>query len=339
MPSLQYIRTSYEEIQVRISDQIPSPVTFLAVIQLDRPIAGQTTVTIIDQLQGKPWLQKPRFTYTSSPLISNFQKCVRLQLVEPAISTAHQLLGQDASTFLRRLAVVLLEDALLQPYVYAQICWLMAAVGKRYTLTVEDIQVIMDSIVTALEAETRYDLLEEAAGPALNEKLWLTNADPVAAAAYVGIRLRALAGGMKFDAAFLERLAKRLMMGCLDFQTEISQVDIADIPEFSVADHMQPAAIDFHCCPQLLEIVRAETGLKTAVAQDAIWWHRSSLNERKAPDSTETYERAERFKTSQTWAQIARIVSGFAAEQIATLEKRKERVAPVQTLDAWFKRR
>jgi hypothetical protein len=337
MPSLQYIRTSYEEIQVRISDQIPNPVSFIGIIQLQKPIAGQLTITIIDQLRGKPWHKKPKYNYTAAPLISNFQKCIRRQAVIPAVATAHQLLGQDAPTFLRRLAVILLEDALLQPHMYAQICWLMAAAGKRYTLTVEDIQVIMDSIVTALEAEERYDLLEEAAGPALNERLWLNEADPTAAAAYVGIRLRALAGGMKFDAAFLERLAKRLMMGCLDFQPEISQVDISDIPEFSVADHMQPAAIDFHCCPQLLEIVRAESGLKAAAVQDAIWWHRSSLNERKAPDSTEVHERAERFRCSQTWALIARTVSGYAEGQIRLLEQRKERVGPVQTLDTWFK--
>lgn len=338
MPSLQYIRTSYEEIQVRISDQIPNPVSFIGIIQLDRPIAGQHAVTIIDQVRGKPWLHKPKYNYGIQPLISNFQKCMRRQLVVPAVATAYQLLGQDAAIFLRRLAIVLLEDAMLQPYVYAQICWLMAAVGKRYALTVDDIQVIMDSIVTGLEAEKRYDLLEEASGPALNEKLYISEADPVTSAAYVGIRLRALAGGMKGDAAFMERLAKRLMMGCLDLQPEISQVDISDIPEFSVADHMQTAAIDFHCCPQLLESVRLESGLKASVAQDAIWWHRSSLNERAAPDATTSYERAERFRTSQTWALVARTVSGFADGQMKLLEERKERVVPLQTLDTWFKR-
>ena len=131
MPSLQYIRTSYEEIQVRISDQIPNPVSFIGIIQLDRPIAGQSTVMIIDQVRGKTWLHKPRYNYAAAPLISNFQKCMRQQLVEPAVATAHQLLEQDASAFLRRLTIILLEDTQLQPHIYAQICWLMAAVGKR----------------------------------------------------------------------------------------------------------------------------------------------------------------------------------------------------------------
>ena len=298
-------------------------------------------VTLVDQVRGgQPWLWKPKYTYDAAPLISNFQKCIRRQLVEPALATAKQLLAQDASTFLRRLAIVLLEDALLQPAIYAQVAWLMAAVGKKYTLTVEDVQVIMDSIVTALDAGERYDLQAEAEGAASEERHWLSS-EPQSGytvrSAYAGIRLRALAGGMKFDSAFMERLARRILARQLQFQSEVSTVEIDDIPEFSVAEHMQTAAIDFHCCPQLLEIVRLESGLKAAIVQDAIWWHRSSLNERTSPDSTTTYERAERFKTSQTWAQIARTVSTYAESRLRSLEEKKVRVGPTRTLDAWFK--
>lgn len=343
MPSLQFIRTSHEEILTLIRDDIPSKASFIAQIQLQSPIGGQHMVTIVDQMRGGgPWLWKPKYTYDAAPLISNFQKCMRRQLVEPALATAKQLLGQDAATFLRRLTIVLLEDALCQPAVYAQISWLMAAVGKKYTLTVEDVQVIMDSIVTALDAGERYDLQAEIEGEVAvpDERHWLSSEPQTGytvRSAFVGIRLRALAGGMKFDSAFMERLARRILARQLPYQTEVSTVDPEDIPEFSVAEHMQTAAIDFHCCPQLLEIVRLESGLKSAVVQDAIWWHRSSLNERTAPDGTATYERAERFRTSQIWAQIARTVSTYADSRLRLLGEKGVRVGPTRTLDSWFK--
>jgi hypothetical protein len=338
MPTLQYIRTSYEEIQTLIRDEITSKVTFIAQIQLQSPIAGQQMVTIVDHIRGgAPWLWKPKYTYDVSPLISNFQKCIRRKLVEPALATAKQLLAQDPIIFLRRLTIILLEDTLLQPFIYSQVAWLMAAVGKRYILTVDDVQVIMDSIVTALEAESRYDLTATSEEPIMDEKYWLCyeETDAVLRSAFVGIRLRALAGGMKGDAAFMERLALRVRAQQLPLQTEISTVDPEDIPEFTVAEHMQTAAIDFHCCPQLLEMVRSETALKSTDIQEAIWWHRSSLNERNAPH--EAYERAERFKTSLTWGQIARTVSGYAESRLRLLDEKKARTIPVKTLDAWFK--
>lgn len=338
MPSLQYIRTSHEEILTLIRDDISSKASFIAQIQLPSAIGGQHMVTLVDQVRGGgPWLWKPKYTYDAAPLISNFQKCVRRQLVEPALATAKQLLAQDPATFLRRLAIVLLEDALLQPSVYAQVAWLSAAIGKKYTLTVDDVQVIMDAIVTALEASERYDLHAEVEGAASDERYWLSSEPETVKSAYVGIRLRALAGGMKGDAAFMERLARRILAMQLQFQSEVSTVDPEDIPEFTVSEHMQTAAIDFHCCPQLLEIVRLEAGLKASVVQEAIWWHRSSLNERTAPDSTAIYERAERFKTSQTWAQIARIVSTYAESRLRSLEEKKVRLGPTRTLDSWFK--
>jgi hypothetical protein len=337
---LQLIRESRDQIIVRLDGDI-GRVSFMDALQLSTPIAGKGSMTLIDQERTKtPFLWKPKYTYELSPLISNLQKAMRLRDVERCAATALQLLGQDASALLRRLAVVLLEDALLQPQLYAQVVWLMLAVGKGYVLSTEDVQLIIDAVATGLDAENRYDLSEEAVGLAPAEDTWLAGVPAsgsyVVRAAYVAIRLRAGAGGMKFDTEFLERLAARILCRQLPFQAEMSSIDMADIPEFSVAEHMLPSAIDFHCYPVILESIRLQTGLKPPIIKEAMWWHRSSLNVRDGPTTLMAVESGQRFRTVNMWGAMASIASAFAAKQLELLGEKKVRVGKATTLDAWL---
>ncbi len=339
---IQFIRASREEIITRLDEQLAGRTTFMDTLHLNVPIAGKQNLTLIDYERVKtPFLWRPKYAYEISPLISNFQKAMRLRDAERCLATALQLLGQDVCTFLRRLAIVLLEDAQLQPQLYAQVVWLMLATGKGYTLAREDVEVIMDAICSALMMNKRYDLSEEAAGLALAESHWLGIAPESGSyalrSAYVAMRLRAGAGGMRFDAEFLERLAARLLCRQLEFEMEINTVDIDDIPEFDVAAHMLPAAIDFHCYPAILETARLQTGLKPPIIKEAIWWHRSSLNDREGPAQLQAVESGQRFRTAQIWAVVAPIVSGFANRQLQLIEEKKARISAPLTLDSWLK--
>lgn len=334
---LQFIRESRESIITRLDTNLPKA-KFLDTIQ--QWLLGHQHITVADYVAEKTlWNWRPKYTYDFHQLLSNFQKTMRLRDMEQCLATALQLLGQDPANFLRRLAVVLLEDAMLQPHLYAQVVWLMVAVGKGYTLSTEDVQLVVDAVATGLEAEERYDLAEEAMEDE-DELVWFRgDADDTLKSAFVAMKLRAGAGGMKFDTDFLERLALRLRVDRLPLQEEVSSIDVAEIPEFSVERHMVAAAIDFHCNPGILESAKVQSGLKPATIKEAIWWHRSSINVRSGPASLMAVEAGQRFRTAQHWGLIASTVSAFAARQLQLLEERKVRCKPVQTLDGWFGRR
>ena len=332
---LQFIRESREEIITRLNGDL-CRTTFMEIVNLADPIAGASQLTVVDYVKNRtPWAWRPKYKYEWQPLLSNFQKAMRLRDVEQCLATALQLLSQDPSNFLRRLAVVLLEDAQLQPHLYAHIVWLMVATGKQYVLATEDVQLIVDAIATGLEAEERYDLTEDAA----EEMAWFAGAEDTLRSAYAAIKIRAGAGGMRFDMDFLGRMAARLTAGSLPMQLEMSSVDLADVPEFTVAEHMLPAAIDFHCCPMILDAVKLQSGLKQAIIKEAIWWHRSSLNVRAGPAVLMAVESGQRFRMAQHWGQIAAAVSSYATWQLQLLEEKKVQCKSVKTLDSWVKRR
>ncbi len=313
---LQFIRESRESIITRLDTNLPKA-TFMDVVQ--QSLLGAQHITVADYVREKTaWLWRPKYTYEFQQLLSNFQKAMRLRDAEECLSTALQLLGQDPANFLRRLPVVLLEDALLQPHLYAQVVWLMVAVGKGYALSVEDVQLIVDAIATGLEAEERYDLSEETMEDEDELSWFRSDVDDILKSAFVAIKLR------------------RLRSGTLPLQEEVSSIDVAEIPEFTMASHMLPAAIDFHCNPGILETVKVQSGLKPATIKEAIWWHRSSLNVRTGPASLMAVEAGQRFRTAQHWGLIASTVSAYATRQLQLLEERKVRCKAVQTLDGWI---
>jgi hypothetical protein len=184
----------------------------------------------------------------------------------------------------------------------------------------------MDAVATSLICERRYDLEEE--GECADEPL---------DAAYVAIRVRAAAGGMKFDTEFLGRLAGRF--SALELAGDAMTVELEDIPEFSPQEHLLPAAIDFHCCRQLLEYLKLETGVKPAEAKEAIWWHRSSVNVRSGPESLTTREEAMRLKTVQIWGRVAAATTTFADKIVANFASDAVAVGRVKTLDDWLGRK
>lgn len=312
------------------------------VVQLGETICGADHVHLLDfrgagaEAVGQRWVAQPAYTYSLPQLKSNFQKTMRRQLVEPCLATAKQLLAQDPSDFLRRLAVVLLEDSLLQPALYCQIIWLMCAVGKKYTLKVADVQVIFDAIVTGLESMKRYDLDAEPAAPVTDADLWLRSQEE--RDSYLSIRMRSLAGGMKCDANFLRRLAFRALRSQLGIECEISTVDLGEIPDFNPDRHMVCWAIDFHCCSYVLGEVAAVCNISREEAKALIWWHWSSLNERPCETEAQRLEEAaHRFRYAEHAAQMSQRMMALAQSAVRDIRAMRTKTIQNSTLDKWFK--
>lgn len=272
------------------------------------------------------WIPSNKYTYNFHILISNFQKTMRRKEFDSCLATTLQLLGQDAAAFLRRLAVVLLEDSQLHPRLYNEVVWLMAAVSKGYVLTIADIGLIMDAITTALHSWVRYNLVKE--GRQVDSRS--------ASATWIAIQLRADAGGMKWDTAFLRRLADRYADADLPVEDEWYSINIEDIPEFNITDHIILEAVDFHCCPAILKVAGALVA-GAGDAKEAIWWHRSSLNVRVLEDEEAALKEEDaRAKTLEAWRRCQRAVREFSERQVEQLGRERVEVKAVQTLDKWF---
>jgi hypothetical protein len=285
------------------------------VIKLREPILSSEYLTIIDLQQHntakKPYNLEPEYIYNTSILKSNLQKTMRRQYIVQCLSTTLQLLKQDTAELLRRLPVIILEDTQYNHYTYTHLIWLMIAHSKGYTLTEQDVQLIMDATATALMSDYRYDLQLE---PTETQKY------PECITSYIAIQLRAIYGGLKGDQAFLKRLALR----SVDFpdipeekKSQLFEVDLKKIEPFNPICHIIQQAIDFHCCPYLLEhIQELEPDIKEV--KEVIWWHWSSPNRRLFIDDTiaKSYETEERDKTLEDYKKIKHYLREFARKQI-----------------------
>lgn len=307
-----------------------------AFVQLSEPPATNvsTTLCLVDTTTPSDLLFAPgqppphKYEYNVHILKSNLQKCFRRRLYTETMATAKQLLFQDPTEMLRRLPVILLEDGLLYPYLYNQVVWLQFAHSKGYQLTKEDAQIIVDATCTGLEGTARYNLSYSptAKGTSPFHAASCENRE-----AFIGPRLRSLAGGMKFDTTFLRVLAFRALVDDLPLETEYSSMDLADTEEFLPAKHMIPQAVDFHACPFLLE---------TIPHKDAIWWHWSSLNARPIKDYqsdvAEGAERAHRIQHEQTFKNIERCLNVNARSTIDIMMRDRKKTKKIHTLDGWL---
>jgi hypothetical protein len=78
-------------------------------------------------------------------LKSNLQKCIRRSKVRKAVRTGNFLLEFDPNQILRRLAIIYIEDVMIDNY-FNNIVWYMAAVSKGYILNQQDKCIILNII-------------------------------------------------------------------------------------------------------------------------------------------------------------------------------------------------
>ncbi len=304
------------------------------VIKLREYILSSEFLTIVDiyKTSKKPYNLEPEYIYNTSILKSNLQKTMRRKYIDACLSTLLQLLKQDLAELLRRLPVIILEDSQYNHYTYTHLIWLMIAHSKGYQLSEQDIQLIMDATATALMSDYRYDLDVE---PTIEQK----NSECITS--YVVIQLRAIYGGLQGDQLFLKRLALR----SVDFpdipeekKAQLFEVNIKTIEPFNPTCHIIENAIDFHCCPYLLEHIRQlELDIQYDI-KEVIWWNWSSPNRRLFLDDTtqKEYEKEQRRRTLEDYNKIKHILREFARKQIRyALVSRKEYIRP-KTIKDYF---
>jgi hypothetical protein len=228
---------------------------------IGRMKCNDSDIVIIDE---RPYVSPVVFrapVYDISVLKSNLQKCIRRGLAEPAFATTYQMMAQDANELLRRLPIIMCEDAQLCPPAFNEIVWLMAAVSKGYCINANDMQRVYDFVSTMLGAAGRYNRHYDA----------VDCAEPRDSVTDLAFIIRIGYGGMPGDMEFMELLRRRHGAGSLP-TCEYLAAPVMTY-NFNVRRDIVPWAVDFHCRPHMLKEMPAFT-------KDYIWWHWSSLNVR-----------------------------------------------------------
>ncbi|MEX0597678.1 MAG: hypothetical protein WD512_14395, partial [Candidatus Paceibacterota bacterium] len=104
------------------------------------PSLGSELVTICCNIGKNDTDQYPHFVFPSETIYNNvpylkshLQKCIRRSNLNLTLKTALHLARLDLQELLRRLCIIMVEDAICMPE-FSTLVWIMAAVSKGYSL-------------------------------------------------------------------------------------------------------------------------------------------------------------------------------------------------------------
>ncbi len=213
-------------------------------------------------------------------LKSCLQKAVRRKKTDVALRTTVTLLCLDPVQVLRRLPIIMVEDALCHPELQTLV-WLMAVFSqKEYEINDWLVSLILNRVEFICQMEGRETLTDEFEKVDLIQLLKSSEIDPNLLWA---LQLRKSYGGMKGDMWMLDYHTFHWYHRIKDgFQFEEFSPNLIDIGELGVlpVKKILPSAIDFHCT-NIAQIVSGNTDLLDKDIKKAIWHHRSGINVRK----------------------------------------------------------
>ena len=211
-------------------------------------------------------------------LKSNLQKCIRRSKVKKSIKTANILITLDANELLRRLAIIYIEDCIIDKY-FNYIIWYMSAVSKGYKLRHIDKLYILNivKLLASSREKEELDYKEEINFDDffdnINSEILESNYNTI-----WSLILRERYGGMKCDI--------KLILGCIyKYKNKYINVNNYDLNNpivnklnFELSDIILPS-IDFHCSDIinfLLKKYKLNYEEYYDIYKKCIWYNRSS---------------------------------------------------------------
>lgn len=292
-----------------------SQITWSASIRLRD--TGRTSLLLVTNNQQKSMtLSNPRIMYNGSVLKSALQKAIRRKLTETAMRIACQYMLQDMENFLRRLAVIVLEDVVLHPD-YAVLIWFMAAHSKGFQLTRQILLVVLKMVFSLAVFPFRDVVLKVDYTIEVNVSKALNLKDMLSHSNVAAIMVRVAFGGMPGDKMFMvthahtwhERLKQeekqteflqqpwhnmlqlyRKVCYAMSSDEEMKWIEPCATNDGSAnivsepwlrKEDMLDEAVDFHCVPQCLPLIASRTKLSSESIRKAMWFHRSGINRKQ----------------------------------------------------------
>lgn len=243
------------------------------------------------------------YNHSQIPIIkSNLQKCIRRSLVNKSIRSALTILCLKPSELLRRLPIIMLEDVELNNN-FLFLVWLMCAESKGFPLNDEYMKKIL-AIVYGLASCKSRDLVYKK--DSINiRKQKINNLSVEERNILWSLQLRKSYGGMNGDMKMINYFSE------LWFNRFSNKYDLVKYEDIKLdklrllrkKDIISPS-IDFHCTNIITFIKNKYNDLDEAYIKSAIWFHRSSFNNKNINEGKEEIDK----EYIQTWNKISRYV-------------------------------
>ena len=234
-------------------------------------------------------LPPTKYKYTSV-LKSNLQKCVRRRLTEKALSTAKVMMKTDFIHFIRRLLIIMIEDAVLHESI-AGIMWMTAAY-PTWQPTRKHMDWLLSIVSHISELRWRddyicinYDFRNDLAA--------IENLPEPGRTILYSLCFRMSYGGMKGDMNMLvyhirlwmRRFAATAAIAAATAMAaateDIPLIKMSQIKNIKITE-LEPSAIDFHCWPGMLKQLAIKfPQFTSAEIKSAIWYYSSSINSKQ----------------------------------------------------------
>ena len=232
--------------------------------------------------QSAPFEARPRVT-DKSFLVSLLQKAVRRSNADSAVSAAHELVHFHASSLVRRLVVIAVEDVCIDAHAPTLVFYMMC-LARHILLNEDDVDWLMH-YARALALHVRRD--EE--GPTDDVRLgssfhtWQA-ASQRGDSVSLALIARAAYGGMDGDI--------RLLLGAAAVDNREAPSLVAwpsprTIPPRLTMGLVILDAVDFHCEPRMLVDLARQYRVSVDRIRAAIWTNASCINVRKRPTPSE----------------------------------------------------
>jgi hypothetical protein len=236
------------------------------------------------------------------PLLkSNLQKAVRRKYADIAMSSALALIQQDRVQFIRRLAILFVEDVALFDS-FPIVVWLMMA-DAEYVWSPRDIETLLHIVHTLATSDAVIRVDYDCDPPEkMSHEMFehLPNGDVLLSMYY-----RMKYGGMKCD---LRMLACALHTADLVVYPTV-YADLAVPSKIEILTE----SVDFHPFPDMLGILERKTGICQADIKRLVWDVESGVNVRKK----ETVVRSVDGEQTEEWARISKYIDAVRMQIIS----------------------
>ena len=243
---------------------------------------------------------KDDFTTKNIGLLkSQLQKAIRRKENKLAMNLGYQLMNVDMNQFLRRLAIITLEDVILNQY-YPVLIWMMMASSiKGWSVSLNDVRWLLSYInyLCNIDIRENYKKIDfetpvcDFENNFYNELIY-------------SLEIRKNYGGMKGDMRFINWFIKewidRFESKSIIIDTLYKDMEILyDLPESRIINFVE--GVDFHHYVSLLVDIQIKyPEYSHDEIKGAIWHNSSKINKRASMDGIENDE----YEYKEVWEEI-----------------------------------
>ena len=238
-------------------------------------------------------------------LKSHLQKCIRRKRTENAIKTAKHLIDLDPIQFLRRLAIIIIEDTTLCEC-YSTLIWLLVACSSLncFTLGINHKEWLLGLVYIVSTGVYKEYYFEQYTSNIFETICNDKNLNENEKSVIFSIGIRISYGGMSGDIKMLKKAIVKFYNRFRKIKETQKNIDYKKWDDYfrkkinTISLDVEPlskkkwelSAIDYHCFPKLIEFINRnfdDDELPEDELKKIIWEKRSSLNFRiNFPDNS-----------------------------------------------------